>query len=953
MADSSAIAQENPIAGGFATPTPAAWSNNSHTSAATAGVTTTSHLATRTGFLGLFIVVSFLGNLTLVATVTQSRRLRRTSLNLFVVSTACFNLVNCVMNMPLVMGATIKEKWEYGDFMCRMNSAFTQLTKIGMLLSLMCMAVDRLAAVVQPSKYPERMNRARVNSLIVYSWVQSFAFFIVIWVPAQDLPSRYYPNHYLCSLAEKTSLLYIILESILCFVIPFGIILSIHIHIIKICAKQKLKKKNMVSRQLTDVEDHQTWQEMLGAMFVGNLFIFWCIFEAPYIILNYINLYVNSKEVQSGLGSNAGALVNYPWQVDLAFTWMKLSYPMLLPIVTFVWRKDIWKKFKYLILCRKGNHVNDAAPRLTEVVTSKQIANHKLGAKNKRSPQEIRHDTYRKTQDHFNVPVLFATANGIHVQTYVQKDSEDTFSDDLDVCTSDTQNSKSSDVRLVKARKVDVAGSQADMSYLQMDGDTSDYDSQMEMDPYSISNPISVTEALADRARNSQLQTHELTTLEQTKDTNVFMTESPQDTTHADKEKVFDSGIDYREKMTDIQKSDDMNKSSAETIADTVKGSSQELRESTGNDSGTGSVGEQWAHNAEKIVKRNQEKLSQEEAENQHKHLQTPDVVDDLDSKTVCTSASPAPAVCNFGENESTIPINKHEKKKHKKKKKKSKLASGDDLIDASLEAKLDKSSSKNNSDVIGHEEMSRRESNNHGFVADSDSKTLNETEESANHRRRPARLKPLDYKSHRSTEHSPLRTPKILTPRSKLSKEELASLELFAHRNNDLSAAPTASSLTVQHGRSSSDDSQDNNNINPDLYSTYHDQTTDAHDRHIKSCQDPYNNSPSLQHRDRDTTLSHVAIANDATSRRLRRNTVDSQTALLGSNSSSDLSEIQELNARRKQSEVSNHGNTSRSDHETKNSSSSKSKRTQKPSKPESRLKSLIDGNTSRSQAK
>ncbi len=58
----------------------------------------------------LFLVLAgFVGNCVLLATIAQSNRLKGSALNIFVVSIAMVNLLDCVVNMPLVLGTTISE----------------------------------------------------------------------------------------------------------------------------------------------------------------------------------------------------------------------------------------------------------------------------------------------------------------------------------------------------------------------------------------------------------------------------------------------------------------------------------------------------------------------------------------------------------------------------------------------------------------------------------------------------------------------------------------------------------------------------------------------------------------------------------------------------------------------------------------------------------------------------
>ena len=70
--------------------------------------------AARATFLILFLLIGFVGNCVLVATIAQSGRLKNTTLNLFILSVASVNLLDSLLNIPLVLGASIAEEWTYG-----------------------------------------------------------------------------------------------------------------------------------------------------------------------------------------------------------------------------------------------------------------------------------------------------------------------------------------------------------------------------------------------------------------------------------------------------------------------------------------------------------------------------------------------------------------------------------------------------------------------------------------------------------------------------------------------------------------------------------------------------------------------------------------------------------------------------------------------------------------------
>ena len=432
--------------------------------------------ALRATSLGLFIIVGFVGNCVLVATIAQSGRLKGSVLNLFIVSAAAINLLDCIINMPMILGATITEEWDYGDFVCHLNACFMQLVGISTLFSLMLMSLDRLVAVKNPSKYSRRMTVTRANLFIIYSWLHSACLSIPLMLRLDPLPVRAFTTKYLCSLDHNASVVYIAMSSLLGYLLPALLIIVFYIVIIKIGIQEKIRERKLSNPQAyvdSMMEESPIWSEVGSAKFVGVLLVVWIIFQGPYQLLSTIEQYRNSDKLEA---SDIFSFT-YPWQLDLSLTWMRLCHPIFLPLLTFLYRKDMWQKFKNIILCRKSNLIIDASP--------KRSPNRRKAAKDTVTTTPVPEDN--------SVPVFFATENGLHFETYGKQADEDEESIDYkkDAGTGDIEVGNGDISQVVTSTKCDVYGSQ---DLLQLDdGDTSDYNSQGEVDPYSTSDPLGLS----------------------------------------------------------------------------------------------------------------------------------------------------------------------------------------------------------------------------------------------------------------------------------------------------------------------------------------------------------------------------------------------------------------------------------------------------------------------------
>ncbi|XP_064631298.1 uncharacterized protein LOC135489733 [Lineus longissimus] len=423
-----------------------------------------SQMATRATFLSMFILTGFLGNCMLVATIAQSKRLRVSMLNLHIISMASVNLVDTTLNMPLVLGSAITQTWDYGGFICQLNSFFVQMVNIAMILSLCMMTMDRFIAVINPDKYKERLNHRNTVIVIIYTWVQAIVFSVPILTGT--IPSKAFSARYLCSIAENAPLIYVSIISCFSILVPVFLTIVFFIVIIRSCIRQKvhdrdtLAQNNYTSRAGAE---QNIWIELYGARYVGLLCIMWVFLVGPYVTLNYVEQYKNSAETAK---LPAFIAFTYAWEVDLSFMWMKLSYVLILPFFTYILRKEVWQKIKDLILCRKSNTITDGAPGNTP--PSRQDVE---------QAKELR--LVQVQQNSFSPPILFAIADGLHVIR--DNRIQDEMSTEISEVT------ESTDAMILRAKKCDVNASH---EFLRGDEDTSDYDSQC--DPYSVSNPISV-----------------------------------------------------------------------------------------------------------------------------------------------------------------------------------------------------------------------------------------------------------------------------------------------------------------------------------------------------------------------------------------------------------------------------------------------------------------------------
>ena len=436
-------------------------------------------------FLSVFISFGFFGNLFLIITVCQSRKFRSIAFFIFVIHLAVINICECVLNMSVLLASSIINKWNFGELACRLSSFCLNLISIQTILSLTISAADRLIAVRYKERYEHVVSTPRIGILILGTWIVSFSFSIPI--ATGSVPTSVNSYIVYCAISTNSSVIYTICSVVLCFIVPLVLLVIFFVKIIRTGYTDRIVNRNIIAqRNYNDKssEEPRILKDFRHANLTGTICIAWLLLEAPHVVTSYFNQIQHSSE----LGSLNRDDLKYIWYIDLVLLWLRFCYAMALPIASFTWSKDLWNSFKDIILCRKNNSIVDESLKKNDSETirlEKKIREEKM--------REKEANVATKEQRVFHVPELFATSNGVHIRTEISTDGED----ELD-------NSKSTITEKLRGKKCDVIGSRDNLNNIE--DDTSDYDSGNELDPFSVSHPISVRQIhggnLTDRKRS-------------------------------------------------------------------------------------------------------------------------------------------------------------------------------------------------------------------------------------------------------------------------------------------------------------------------------------------------------------------------------------------------------------------------------------------------------------------
>lgn len=128
--------------------------------------------------LSILMVVTLIGNVTLIAVLASSTKYRTLNrrVNIFIVNLAAGDLTVCSFTMTSEVLFVVHEKsWVLGDAACRVILYVQIVTLASTTFILTAMSIDRYLVVSRPLRYAAA-GGSRATKMIVVSWVMALIF---------------------------------------------------------------------------------------------------------------------------------------------------------------------------------------------------------------------------------------------------------------------------------------------------------------------------------------------------------------------------------------------------------------------------------------------------------------------------------------------------------------------------------------------------------------------------------------------------------------------------------------------------------------------------------------------------------------------------------------------------------------------------------------------------------
>uniref|UniRef100_A0AC34QHC5 G-protein coupled receptors family 1 profile domain-containing protein n=1 Tax=Panagrolaimus sp. JU765 TaxID=591449 RepID=A0AC34QHC5_9BILA len=306
--------------------------------------TSASLAATTSILLAILVVVSFILNLLLIATILSSYKLRTCVLYLSLCVGGIFNIFDAIFITFLSLLYVANTIWNFGDGLCRTNAFFQQFVFLKMIFLIVIMATERVATL-SPNFRNYASAKCVVGVQIIFT---AIAFAFAIPTAFNGFPVKIYRYRYLCAIGSGSPLAYNIIEILIyCASLIF----------ILICFGYILKKGNEPRSLPVKPQDYEAFimetRAIQENLHLGKLVIIitlaYLILQGPYIVLCFL---VQIKNSDAFLRNNQEYEV--PQDADTLITWVRFFYPLIFPLIIFASCHDIWAKFVNLTCCRRS-----------------------------------------------------------------------------------------------------------------------------------------------------------------------------------------------------------------------------------------------------------------------------------------------------------------------------------------------------------------------------------------------------------------------------------------------------------------------------------------------------------------------------------------------------------------------------------------------------------------------
>ncbi|XP_048345952.1 melatonin receptor type 1A-like [Sphaerodactylus townsendi] len=224
----------------------------------------------------LTIAVDILGNLLVILSVYQNKKLRKAG-NAFVVSLAIADLLAALYPFPLALIAIFHDDWVMGGLHCQVSGFLMGMSVISSVFNITGIAINRYCYICHSLKFDRLFSCPNTLFYVGLVW----ALTLLAIMPNLFVESlKYDPRVYSCTFSQSVSSLYTIAVVVIHFFLPITIVSYCYLRIWILVLQVRRRVKPDVQPR---IKPHDFWNFL--TMFI--VFVLFAICWAPLNLIGF------------------------------------------------------------------------------------------------------------------------------------------------------------------------------------------------------------------------------------------------------------------------------------------------------------------------------------------------------------------------------------------------------------------------------------------------------------------------------------------------------------------------------------------------------------------------------------------------------------------------------------------------------------------------------------------
>ncbi|XP_041467627.1 histamine H3 receptor-like [Lytechinus variegatus] len=208
---------------------------------------------------GFLIMITVVGNLFVIISYAQDRKLRQRPANLIILNLAIADFIVGSVSLPVNLTGIVSGRWLFGQFVCRLYCIVDYVAVYMSVVIIVFISIDRYLIVAKPIKHRSLVTRKRVRYAVIPAWIIYFIWCSLTSFGWTTFGERNETDDYLheCEMEFTVNPIITLIHCLIGFFIPFSSIVFLNV-LIFINVKRQFDKFPVVAFNRSSDENNGT-----------------------------------------------------------------------------------------------------------------------------------------------------------------------------------------------------------------------------------------------------------------------------------------------------------------------------------------------------------------------------------------------------------------------------------------------------------------------------------------------------------------------------------------------------------------------------------------------------------------------------------------------------------------------------------------------------------------------